>query len=158
MNINIKKLSEENVKICTNIICNSVLGEKYGYEKEKINEMLLNAIKKEEKIYTAHIKEDVVGVVWYDLKGAFCIAPYLRLIIVDKKYKGMNIGSYLIDFYEKQCVKENKHYFLLVSDFNSKAIKFYETKGYIRIGIILSFVKKNINEIIMMKENKRNLS
>lgn len=153
MNVEIKQLIKENIDVCTEIICNSVLGEKYGYIKEKTKNMLSNALDKEEKIFTAHIKKDVVGFIWYDQKGAFAISPYLKLIVIDEKYKGMNIGSLLMDFYEKQCKEVNKHYFLLVSDFNINAIAFYEKRGYKRIGTIPYFVKRDINEIIMFKEN-----
>ncbi len=152
MNIEIKELKKENVDICTEIICDSVLGKEYGYVKENTKSMLLNASKKEEKFFTAHIDKNVVGLIWFDPKGAFTIAPYLKLIVVDEKYKGMNIGSFLLDFYEKKCSKLNKHYFLLVSEFNLPAIKFYEKRGYKKSGIIPSFVKQDMNEIIMIKD------
>lgn len=154
MSVSIQKMKISDVEKCSKIICESILGQKYGYKDEKIKNMMIDLIEKEENIYTAIVDEDVVGLVWYDLKGAFSISPYLRLIIVDKKSKGMKVGTSLIDFYEEQCRKTNKQYFLLVSDFNVEAIKFYEKRGYEKIGLIPSFVKKEINEIIMIKRNE----
>lgn len=152
MNIDIKELKKEDIDTCTRIICDSVLGKEYGYVKEKTKSMLLNALNKEENFFTAHIEKNIVGLIWFDPKGAFTIAPYLKLIVVDEKYKGMNIGSFLLDFYEKNCRQMNKHYFLLVSEFNLPAIKFYEKRGYKKSGIIPSFVKKDMSEIIMIKD------
>lgn len=152
MNIEIKPLIISDIERSTKIICNSLLAEKYGYVKEKINNMLLNALENKEKIFTAHIEKDVVGLIWFDTKGTFTVAPYLKLIVIDEKYKGKNIGSTLLEFYENNCKETKKPYFLLVSDFNKNAIEFYERKGYKKIGTIPSFVKKDINEIIMFKE------
>lgn len=153
MDIKIKPLFSVDIGICTEIICSSVLAEKYGYIKENINNMLLKALENKEKIFIANIDKDIVGLIWFDTKGTFTVAPYLKLIVIDERYKGNNIGSTLLDFYENECKETKKHYFLLVSDFNINAIKFYERKGYKQIGTIPSFVKKNINEIIMLKEN-----
>lgn len=154
MSVSIQKMNISDVEKCSKIICESILGQKYGYKEERIKNMMIDLIEKDENIYTAIVDEDVVGLVWYDLKGAFSISPYLRLIIVDKKSKGMKVGTSLIDFYEEQCKKTDKQYFLLVSDFNVEAIKFYEKRGYEKIGVIPSFIKKEINEIIMIKKNE----
>ena len=86
-----------------------------------------------------------------DPKGAFGSSPYLKLIAVDSSIRSTGVGSALLAEFEKRTSGTGRPWLLLVSDFNTRAIAFYERHGYKEAGRLLDFAVQGVAEIIMIK-------
>lgn len=89
-----------------------------------------------------------IGVAWLMPAGAFGRSAYLRLIAVHPDYAGHGIGAALLDTVETHA---SGGLFLLVSDFNTDAQRFYHRQGYTQIGAIPDYVVAGITELIFWK-------
>ena len=94
----------------------------------------------------------VLGFAWIDPRGAFGSAPYLKLIAVDTHKRSGGVGSALLAEFERRTLAIGKVWTLMVSDFNLRAIAFYEKHGYRKAGAIPGFAVDGIAEILMVKK------
>jgi ribosomal protein S18 acetylase RimI-like enzyme len=85
------------------------------------------------------------------LNGAFSRSPYLRLIGVHPDHSGAGVGSALIAQAEAEVRPTNHELFLLVSDFNTDAQRFYQRNGYEQVGAIPGYVVPDVTELIFWK-------
>lgn len=92
-----------------------------------------------------------IGFAWCVPDGAFGHSGYLRLIGVHPDYAGLGIGARLLAEVETQVRQTSDTLFLLVSDFNHEAQRFYQRQGYQQTGAIESYVIAGITELIFWK-------
>jgi ribosomal protein S18 acetylase RimI-like enzyme len=92
-----------------------------------------------------------IGFAWAIPKGAFGRSPYLRLIGVHPDQAGAGIGAKLLDEIERMAAIVSSDLFLLVSDFNQGAQRFYLRQGYEQIGAIPAYVVPDVTELIFRK-------
>ncbi|MCC7205821.1 MAG: GNAT family N-acetyltransferase [Anaerolineae bacterium] len=92
------------------------------------------------------------GFAWGMPRGAFGRSPYLRLIGVRPDCTDLGIGAALLDAVEDWARAEATDLFLLVSDFNADAQRFYARHGYVQIGAIPGYVLPDVTEILMRKQ------
>lgn len=153
MNITVREMLDKDIDCCARIACTSLLQDVYGFTTQGWKERLSSALPiSENLLFVAEREEVVMGFAWAHPRGAFLAAPYLRFIAVDEKSRGLGIGALLLDEYEKRTAHTGKDYFLLVSDFNASAIRFYTEHGYHQVGKLPDFVVSGVAEIIMVKE------
>jgi ribosomal protein S18 acetylase RimI-like enzyme len=89
---------------------------------------------------------------WYSASGTFGpLGGYLRLIAVTPGTTGQGIGAALLEAFERGVVVASRHAFLLVSDFNEGAQRFYERHGYTRLGAVPGAVLADVDEVIYWK-------
>ncbi len=152
MNITIRKASIEYLEDCKTALLKSDLGREYFPAEANATATLKEGIGKEE-IYLALDGGDIcLGFIWFIQKGAFHSFPYLHIIAVKEECRGMGIGKELIKFYEDKVFKNNQKVFLVVADFNQKAMRLYMSLGYKEVGVIPNLYKKGVTEYLMMKE------
>ena len=101
-------------------------------------------------VYVAHIEEKPCGVIILDPRGV-AGAPYIKSVLVEKKYRSHGIGAALIAFAENLFSQKSPHIFLCVSSFNQMARSFYERLGYSIIGELKDHIKDGESEILMYK-------
>ncbi|MHB9154052.1 MAG: GNAT family N-acetyltransferase, partial [Spirochaetales bacterium] len=77
---------------------------------------------------------------------------YLKLIAVDGTKRSSGVGSALLEAYERRTATIGRVWTLMVSDFNLRAIAFYERRGYEKVGAIPGFSREGIAEILMTKQ------
>ena len=82
----------------------------------------------------------------YGLAGS----PYIASIAVDESARGRGVGSEMLRFAEQRYAGR-RHLFLLVSDFNSRALELYRRHGYERIGELKDYVVSGHSELLMVK-------
>lgn len=87
--------------------------------------------------------------------GQFGRGGYLKLIALRPGYEGRGIGSLLLSAVEKTVSEGSPDLFLLASDFNHGAHRFYERSGYRRVGELPEFVCAGVNEVIYWKRLRR---
>lgn len=92
-----------------------------------------------------------IGICWYVRHGAFEIGAYLRLLAVATEFQGTGLGARLLTAYEEACAPTRGGWFLLTSDFNTGAQKFYARHGYSEVGRLPGFATPGVTELIYWK-------
>ncbi len=149
-------MSEKDIGVCARIAANSPLKDTYGFTRQGWENRLREAMNDSlSLLYLAEEEGAVAGFAWVHTKGVFLSAPYLRFIAISPAFSGKGLGSMLLDEFESRTRDGGRDFFLLVSDFNSNAIRFYEKHGYEKVGELKDFAVMGVREIIMRKENSR---
>jgi ribosomal protein S18 acetylase RimI-like enzyme len=156
--------SAEDTLRCAEIACNSEIGRRYAFLAQELAEKMKRSLGREGLLLLACAQPELeessarsvaaaLGFAWVEPKGAFGQAPYLKLIAVDEEARGSGVGALLLTEFERRTASSGNAWLLLVSDFNQRAISFYERHGYVQAGRLPSFAKEGIDEIIMYKHH-----
>jgi len=97
----------------------------------------------------------IAGFVWYVVRGAFQRSGYVMLLGVADQYRRQGIGRMLMAHAEARLFAEADDIFLLVSDFNTPAQRFYRQLGYAQIGAIPDYITPGVAELIFRKRQFR---
>ena len=147
---NIRPMCAADIASIASWVVKAPLWQRYGFSIEGITSQFQKALAEQALIYvTEH--EVVSGFAWYIPQGAFARSPYLKLIGVHPQYRNMEIGKQLLSHVEADCKRFSKQLFLLVSDFNIAAQRFYQRQGYQHIGTIPAYVLPDVAELIYYK-------
>ncbi len=152
----IVRAEENDIADCSKLIFYSEIGSLYYPQLAVLESQLHKAVANEE-LYTAKsIDKCLFGCLWFLKNGAFYHYPYLHFIVVASEYRHLGAGQQMLDFFEQFTLINGKHklrtkVFLLVADINTKAARFYENNGYIKVGKIDALFRKSIDENLMMK-------
>ena len=92
-----------------------------------------------------------VGFTWCLQDGAFGLSAYLRLIGVRPDHARHGIGAALLAETERLASGFARDIFLLTSDFNVDAQRFYQRHGYSQVGAIPGYVLPTVTELIFRK-------
>ena len=103
---------------------------------------------------TADGEQIACGFAWVIPQGTFGRSPYLRLIGVRPDAAGSGIGSALLTEVERRSAEIASDVFLLVSDFNEAAQRFYQRHGFEQIGEVSGYVLPDVTELIFRKRLK----
>lgn len=96
------------------------------------------------------------GFAWCLLDGMFGAFPYLKRIGVDPACAGQGLGGLLLDRLEGELFdRQRRELFLLVSDFNLDAHRFYHRHGYQEIGRIPDLALPGVAEVLFRKQLTR---
>ncbi len=147
----IRPMTASDAAPCAAIVCDSIIGERYGFSPEPMARTLTAAIESGGELFVAQVADAVAGFAWIDARGAFSSAPYLRLIAVGEVARGSGVGAALLAEFEARTAAIGRDWCLLVSDFNQSAQSFYEKHGYTRSGALPDFARPGITEILMVK-------
>lgn len=101
------------------------------------------------EVYAAFIKDEIVGIIVLQTKGAF--SGYLKSIAVKPEWRGKKLGAKMMAFIEKEIFSTCTNLFLCVSSFNTEAQKFYLKLGYEKIGVLNNYLLEGHDEILMRK-------
>lgn len=150
MDIKIVKGNVSYTDDCYEALMKSDIGRAYfsNFDARKI---LVEGLRNEDIDIALDKDNRCVGFIWYERYGAFGIHTYLHIIAVKEEYRSQGIGKKLIAHFEEVTFKNDNMVFLMAADFNSRAMKLYESLGYKQVGVIPGFYRKGINEHLMMK-------
>jgi GNAT superfamily N-acetyltransferase len=93
----------------------------------------------------------VRALAWFQRAGTLGVGGYLRLLAVAPEATGEGVGAALLVAFEAEVARESRHAFLLVSDFNDGAQRFYERHGYARVGAVPGLVLPDVSELVYWK-------
>ncbi len=168
MNLHIEEAKPEDIVECARIACETEIGKRYGFVENILVEKMQSRARQGDVVLVAREIDtteaasrvassfcDIVGFAWIDIKGGFGQAPYLKLIAIDAKKRSSGAGAQLLSAFEERTKGVGRAWFLLVSDFNDRAIHFYEKHGYAKVGELPDFAKDGITELIMYKRQER---
>ena len=153
--LSIRPLLPADAPKCGAIVAVTPLWQRYGLTGERAAGLLSAAATANEGVLVAELDGEVVGFAWWIPRGAFGRSPYLRLIGVAAEVRGHSVGKALLAAVEAGATLVGADCFLLVSDFNHDAQRFYEREGYSAIGRIPDFVAHGVTEIIYRKVLRR---
>ena len=94
---------------------------------------------------------ELCGLARFSLRGQLGRGGYLRLIALAPGLHGQGLGSLLLAEVERQVAASSSELFLLTSDFNTAAQRFYERHGYARVGQLADYVRPGITELLYWK-------
>ncbi len=128
------------------------LWQRYRLSKERIAADFQVAFDRDDLLLTVDTDGPVRGFAWCLPEGMFGFLPYLKRIGVDPAHAGQGLGSLLLEQLETELrARRQWELFLLVSDFNSEAQRFYRQRGYFEIGRMPDLVLPGVAEILFRK-------
>lgn len=130
------------------------LWQRYGLTEAKAVMSFETGLARGDWLITADAEKPAMGFAWAIPGGAFGRSPYLRLIGVRGDAAGSGLGGRLLEEIERLAGAVSCDLFLLVSDFNYDAQRFYQRHGYQQIGAIPAYVLPDVTELIFRKRLK----
>lgn len=151
-NVTIRRMEPKDIQPCARLMAATPLWQRYGTTIESATARLTNALQEGATILIAvDGTANLLGFVWFVTRGAFDRSGYIRLIGVDPAARGQGVGKILLKAAEDYARPEANDMFLLCSDFNTDAQRFYEREGYQQIGAIPDYVLDGVAEVIFRK-------
>ena len=148
----IRPLQPPDLPACARIMAENPLWQRYGVTQASAYQRLTGGQEQGAAILVAEMAAEVVGFIWYIQKGAFSHSGYIMLIGVDPAQQGQGVGEILMEEAERILFEKSKDVFLLVSDFNHGAQRFYQRRGYERVGSLPGYVLPDVSELIYRKK------
>lgn len=99
--------------------------------------------------YVASLDNRTAGFAVINMSGT--LAGYIQTICVAPGNRAAGIGRKLVTYAETRIFRDTPNVFLMVSDFNTAARRFYERLGYRTIGEIPEYLVAGRSEILMRK-------
>jgi GNAT superfamily N-acetyltransferase len=124
---------------------------RYGLAPGDLARRLAEAISRGDGLMVADDEAGPCAMAWFLGEGTFAAGGYLRLIAVAPGAGLRGFGSALLEEVERQVSGRSRNLFLLVSDFNQDAQRFYARRGYTPAGRLAGFVRPDIDELIYWK-------
>lgn len=92
---------------------------------------------------------ELAGVV--AVRSPWLYGPYLNLLAVLPAFQASGIGSALITWTEREAGAAASNLWVCASDFNARAIAFYERHGFARIGLLPDLIAPGFAEVLLRK-------
>lgn len=147
----IRPLLPTDIPALAGLMATTPLWQRYGVTAASATQRLQTGLAEGATIAVAESNSHPAGFVWYVTRGAFQRGGYIMLIGVVSEYRKQGVGQALMHHAEAQMFTSVSSIFLLVSDFNHSAQRFYERLGYQQVGAIPDFVVPGITELIFYK-------
>lgn len=145
-------LQAEYIVSCARIMTDNTLWQRYDVTQSQAEEQISQGLASSDaRILVALEEETITGFIWYYTKGTFHHGAYIRLIGIHPEHQRKGIGAKLMKSAEADIATVTPHIFLLASDFNENAHRFYHRLGYENIGTVPNFAKDGISEMIFYK-------
>lgn len=124
---------------------------RYGRDAAALARALEAALGRGEGLLVAEDDGVLRGVAWFLPSGTLALGGYLKLIALLRGGEGKRTGAALLRAFEHETARASAHAFLLVSDFNEGAQRFYEREGYQRAGALPGLVLPDVAEVLYWK-------
>lgn len=127
------------------------LWRQYGVGVREATKTFAAALAGAAQVQVADDGVRLVGFVEYLVRGTFGHSGYVWAIGVAPDAQGRGVGGRLMDAAEAAIFEAGPNVFLLVTAGNEGAQRFYERRGYRRIGELADYVRPGITEILYRK-------
>lgn len=154
----IRPAKKSDLPACAMILAANPLWQRYNITEASALNRLTNGFEQIASILVAEIEENPAGFVWYSEKGAFHRSGYIMLIGVAPLFQNQGVGDKLMGSAEALIFEKSDDIFLLVSDFNRAAQRFYLRRGYTQVGCLPDYVIPGVSELIFRKHQPVDLS
>jgi GNAT superfamily N-acetyltransferase len=150
----IRPMTESDISTLATWLVELPLMKRYDLMVERAAANFESGMARGDWLFAADGDSPACGFAWAMPRGAFGRSPYLRLIGVRADTVGKGVGALLLGEIERRAAEEAKDLFLLVSDFNQDAQRFYRRHGYEQVGALPDYVLPNVSELIFRKRFK----
>ncbi len=147
----VRPMTEEEVPAVAAGVAALPLMVRYRRDAERIARDLRDALARGDGLLVAEAGGAVRGLAWVLRAGTLALGGYLKLIAVVPGGEGKGTGLALLRAFEAETARASAHAFLLVSDFNAGAVRFYEREGYARVGPLPGLVLPDVAELLYWK-------
>ena len=156
MQTRVRPMTVDDIPILARWVAQVPLWQRYQLSAEKAHRQFEAALQQQDILLVADREEETraCGFAWVMPQGGFGHA-YLRLIGVQPAYAGKGVGAALLAAAEARAAEHSPSMFLLVSDFNAGAQRFYRQHGYQQVGVVPAFVLPDVAEHIFYKPLQR---
>jgi ribosomal protein S18 acetylase RimI-like enzyme len=124
---------------------------RYRRDAAALERSLVAAHGRGEGLLVAEDGGAIRGLAWFLREGTLALGAYLKLIAMLPGAEGRGTGAALLAAFEAETAARSAHAFLLVSDFNAGAQRFYERHGYARVGALPGLVLPDVAEVLYWK-------
>jgi len=131
------------------------LFRRYGSTAAQLEASWRKALDAGEGLWVAERGGAPLGLCWFLHRGAFGRGAYLRTLALVEGAHGGGLGAALLQAYERETAASPGGWFLLVSDFNGGAQRFYARHGYRQVGRLDGLVAPDIAELLFWKPPSR---
>lgn len=152
--MNIRHMARSDIPVVAGWLAASPLWQRYELAESQAQANLERGLQQTDILLVADTefaKGQACGLAWCIPKGAFGRSAYLRLLGVRDDHTGRGIGAILLQQAEQTAARSSHDMFLLVSDFNTSAQRFYQREGYQKVGALPDYVVTGITEFIFWK-------
>ena len=149
--VRVRELTAEDIDGCSAVVEGVPFFAAYGLTAQRLRQELVGALARGEGLLVAVRSGTVAGFAWYLPRGTFYHSAYLRLLAVAKEVARAGIGGRLMDEVETRAFGGARDLFLLVNVENTGAQRFYERRGYVRVGQLADFAVPGLHEYIYRK-------
>jgi GNAT superfamily N-acetyltransferase len=147
----IRPLEPRDVETLASGIAKLPLMQRYARSETALAADFRAAYERGEHLFVWDAGAGPEGVLWFFPTGNFAMGGYLRLIAMVPGSTSKGAGARLLEEFERQVGAHSRHAFLLVSDFNADAQRFYEKHGYVKVGSLPRLVRPDVDELIYWK-------
>ena len=145
--VGIRKLqTSEEAEICARMMSSSEPWITLRRDYEASLKMVHDPLR---EVYVARSGIEVVGLIIVVMNGA--LIGYIQSVCTATGWRGRGIGGVLMDFAEKRILCNVPNVFLMVSNFNDGARRFYERRGYEVVEELKDFIVAGHSEVLMRK-------
>jgi ribosomal protein S18 acetylase RimI-like enzyme len=127
------------------------LMQRYGRSAAALEGALRAAHGRGEGLLVAEEDGALRGLAWFLVEGTLALGGYLKLIAMLPGAGGKGAGAQLLAAFEAEVARRSASAFLLVSDFNDGAQRFYERHGWTRVGPLPGLVLPDVAEVLYWK-------
>jgi ribosomal protein S18 acetylase RimI-like enzyme len=132
------------------------LWRRYRLSRETIAADFERGLERGDQMFVVDASTPARGFAWCLPNGMFGAFPYLKRFAVDPAHAGQGLGGLLLEHLEQALLAEKRReLFLLVSDFNLAAQRFYRQHGYEEIGRVPELVLPGVAELLFRKQLSR---
>ena len=136
---------------CLLCVKKSDLWDEY-HRRNPSHEVILEEMISKKQIYVVSNKYGrCIGFMGVINNGCFRKFSYLSILAVKNRYRNKGIGETLVNKFEAIGFERADRVFVLVSDFNKKAQRFYRRLGYKKVGNIPDLFKIGASEYLLVK-------
>jgi ribosomal protein S18 acetylase RimI-like enzyme len=149
--VKIRPMLESDITPLARWMTAAPLWQRYNVTEAGASKRLADGLAGGAAIAVAELDGEPAGFIWLVERGAFNRSGYILLVGVKPELRGRGIGQALIEHAETSLHASSPDVFLLVSDFNRDAQRFYARLGYQQVGAIPDYVAPGITELIFHK-------
>ena len=149
--MSIRSLCSDDIPGLASALAELPLLVRYGRGAAAIARDLELALARGEGLVVEESSQGVVACAWFLPSGTLGMGGYLKLIAVTSRAQRRGIGGELLEVFEAACAKQGRHAYLLVSDFNQEAQRFYQGHGYQCVGKLPALILPDVDELIYWK-------
>lgn len=137
---------------CEEIFYHSEIYERY-FQGGKLERTLTRAAAAGELYLVLDESGRPVGALKLSMRGFCGLYPYLGLLGVHPESRGLGVGAFIIEEVAKMARESGaKRITLMVSDFNTSAMRFYKRLGFWEMGRFPAAVLPDVAEVLLVKD------